>query len=79
MYKTPTFIIHPGRDDFVPVEQSQRTYEALTAVGVKAELRVIADLSHLFDAYRGWSKDEQAWNSVLEGYQFLCDCVGLHQ
>jgi acetyl esterase/lipase len=50
VYKTPTFIIHPGRDDFVPVEQSRRTYETLTAAGVKTELRVIADLPHLFDA-----------------------------
>lgn len=41
-YQTPTFIIHPRQDDLIPWQQAQRTWEALRAAGVDAEVQLRA-------------------------------------
>ena len=76
-YQTPTFIIHPRQDDLIPWQQAQRTWEALRAAGVDAELRVLEDVRHLFDVERNWQKGMAARDAVREGYAFLCKKVGL--
>ena len=76
-YQTPTFIIHPRKDDLIPWQQAQRTWEALRAAGVDAELRVLEDVRHLFDVEHNWQKDLRARDAVREGYEFLCRNVGL--
>ena len=70
-YATPTFIIHPRQDDLIPWEQAQRTYEALCMGGVEAKLRIVEDVPHLFDVYRGYEANEGARRAVREGYEFL--------
>ncbi|KAF2204385.1 hypothetical protein GQ43DRAFT_387983, partial [Delitschia confertaspora ATCC 74209] len=69
-YKTPTFIIHGTRDDLIPWEQAQRTYDALKEKGVEAEIRVLDGAVHLFDLYRGGDEGEMG-RAVEEGYEFL--------
>ncbi|KAH8886520.1 ketoacyl-synt-domain-containing protein [Thozetella sp. PMI_491] len=76
-YRTPTFIIHPRKDDLIPYQQSQRTVASLNAVGIETELRIVEGLPHLFDVHRGWEKNEVALNAVRDGYAFICKYVGL--
>ena len=76
-YQTPTFIIHPRQDDLIPWQQAQRTWEALRAAGVDAELRILEDVGHLFDVERDWQKDRGARDAVRDGYEFLCGKIGL--
>lgn len=70
-YRTPTFLIHGTKDDLIPWQQAQRTYEALQETGVLSELRILQGAVHLFDSYRGYEKDEEAARVVREGYDFL--------
>lgn len=78
-YKTPTFLIHGTLDDLIPLQQAQRTYEALLDEGVHAEMRVVEGGVHLFDIYEGFMREnEEATMAVREGYRFLCETVGLH-
>ena len=76
-YVTPTFLIHPRQDDLIPWQQAQRTIDALRSGGNIADLRIVEDAPHLFDVYRGWRDNEDAWRAVMEGYEFLCKHVGL--
>lgn len=76
-YATPTFIIHPRQDDLIPWQQARRTWEALRARRTDAELRIVEDVPHLFDAYREYHRNEAARSAVIEGYEFLCRYVGL--
>jgi len=69
-YKTPTFIIHGTRDDLIPWQQAQRTYEALVEKGVEAEVRIVEGAVHLFDLYRGGDVGKMG-EVVEEGYQWL--------
>ena len=70
-YKTPTFLIHGTRDDLVPWQQSQRTYEALLEKGVPAELVILEDALHLFDMYPGSKRNADAKKAVIDGFSFL--------
>jgi acetyl esterase/lipase len=70
-YKTPTFLLHGAEDDLIPWQQAQRTYEALQEKGVPSELRILPQVVHLFDTYRGYEKDEAARRAVREAYGFL--------
>ena len=74
-YWTPTFIVHGTHDDLIPWQQTQRTYEALRARGVRAEIRVVEGGVHLFDVYKGFERDEEAARAVEEGYEFLREVV----
>lgn len=70
-YRTPTFIVHGTRDDLIPWQQAQRTYKALCEHGVEAELKIVEGGIHLFDAGKGFERDEEAAKAVREGYEFL--------
>ena len=71
-YQTPTFLVHGTRDDLIPWQQSQRTYEALVERGVEAGSRIVAGAVHLFDAYQGFERENgQAARAVSDGYDFL--------
>ena len=70
-YASPTFIIHPRKDDLIPWQQSQRTVDTLKSLKVDAELRLVDDVPHLFDVFRGWDKNEAARQAVHDGYEFL--------
>lgn len=68
-YQTPTFLIHGTADDMIPSTQSQRTYEALKAAGVDAEIALIEGAPHLFDAE---PRDSEDWKAIVrEGFAFL--------
>ncbi|KAL2783208.1 hypothetical protein BJX66DRAFT_345151 [Aspergillus keveii] len=76
-YRTPTFLIHGSLDDLIPVEQAQRTQDAMRTAGLESTLRVVKDGLHLFDlgidvdGTNGSPVDEEAWRAVCEGYEFL--------
>ena len=70
-YRTPTFIVHGTRDDLIPWQQAQRTYEALRERGVPAEIRLVQGAVHLFDIGKGLKRDGEAERAVREGYEFL--------
>jgi acetyl esterase/lipase/2-polyprenyl-3-methyl-5-hydroxy-6-metoxy-1,4-benzoquinol methylase/acyl carrier protein len=71
-YKTPTFLIHGGLDDLIPVQQAERTQDAMRAAGVESTLRVVQGGLHLFDLGIDISAvDEDGPRAVREGYEFL--------
>jgi acetyl esterase/lipase/2-polyprenyl-3-methyl-5-hydroxy-6-metoxy-1,4-benzoquinol methylase/acyl carrier protein len=76
-YRTPTFLIHGSLDDLIPVEQAQRTQDAMRTAGVESTLRVVKDGLHLFDigidvdGTNGSPVDEEGRRAVREGYEFL--------
>ncbi|KAK6215493.1 polyketide synthase protein [Colletotrichum tabaci] len=74
-YATPTFIIHPREDDLIPWQQADRTWRALRDRGVDAELRLVEGVPHLFDLAR--TMNDAAERAVVEGYEFLCQYVGV--
>ena len=76
-YRIPTFIIHPRQDDLIPWKQAQRTWEALRAAGIDAELRIVEDAPHLFDVYPEYQDNDSVNRIIREGYEFLCRHVGL--
>ena len=68
-YKTPTFIIHGTEDDLIPWQQTQRFYEKLVEQGVRAEVRILQGVPHLFDLRpRVTGEAEKA---IEDGYKFL--------
>ncbi|EEP77445.1 hypothetical protein UREG_02294 [Uncinocarpus reesii 1704] len=70
-YKTPTFLIHGTRDDLVPWESSQKSYEALRERGVATGLVIVENALHLFDLYPATKKNPVAVKGVSDGYKFL--------
>ena len=78
-YRTPTFIIHPRKDDLIPWQQAKRTGQALEDAGVDGEVRIVDEVPHLFDLHRKWAKHEQGRKAIEEGYKFLCQRVGLQR
>ncbi|KUL81855.1 hypothetical protein ZTR_09738 [Talaromyces verruculosus] len=70
-YKSPTFLIHGALDDLIPLEQAQRTRDELEIQGVEAELRILEKGLHLFDIYPRYEQDKEAFQAVLDGYEFL--------
>jgi acetyl esterase/lipase len=74
-YKTPTYLIHGTRDDLIPWQQVQRTYDALRERDIAAEMRLLDGAEHLFDIYPGFIDDEAAVSAVRDGYQFLTKYV----
>lgn len=76
-YATPTFLVHPRQDDLIPWQQAERTWRALQAEGVDAELRILEHVPHLFDIYPQHRADEAAQQAVTDGYEFLAKHVGV--
>ncbi|KAA8647975.1 uncharacterized protein ATNIH1004_003857 [Aspergillus tanneri] len=76
-YQTPTFIVHPDRDDLIPLEQAQRTHKALIQRGIPAELRIVEGAGHLFDINPRYADNAAARQAVGDGFLFLASCAGL--
>lgn len=76
-YATPTFLIHPREDDLVPWQQAERTWQALRVTGTEAQLRIVENVPHLFDLYPEHQSNEVLARIVADGYEFLCEHVGL--
>ena len=77
-YTVPTFMVHPRLDDLIPWQQSERTWKALLARGVEAELRVVDEKApHLFDLYPQGKRYKAGLRAVRDGYAFLARHVGL--
>nr|APX44019.1 polyketide synthase [Pestalotiopsis microspora] len=70
-YATPTFIVHGRRDDLIPWQQSQETFEALRSRGVNAEIAV-PDAGHAFDLFPSEDTDGAGWRDMMSSYDFLC-------
>lgn len=70
-YATPTFIVHGRRDDLIPWQQSQETFEALRSRGVDAEIAV-PDAGHAFDLFPSEDTDGAGWRDMMSSYDFLC-------
>jgi len=70
-YNTPTFLIHGTRDDHVPWQQSQKTYETLREKGVPTTLVVLKDGLHMFDMFRDFRRNADAMKAVEHGFEFL--------
>ena len=68
-YRTPTFFIHGTEDDLIPWQQTQRSYHALVSKRIAAGIAVLHRAKHLFDLYP--TRDEEGWQAVLQGYEFL--------
>ena len=63
----PTFIYHTYNDQTVPVEQSQRFFDALLKAGVPAEMHIFANGPHGTGLGRGDEALDQ-WPSLLEAW-----------
>ncbi|KAJ9667475.1 hypothetical protein H2201_002344 [Coniosporium apollinis] len=72
-YHVPTFLIHGTKDDLIPWQQTQQTYENLSARGVPAGVRILEDKVHLYDLYRDPTND--GWRAARDGYDFLFSFV----
>lgn len=70
-YRTPTFIVHPTKDDLIPWQQAQRTADELQRQGIRNELRIVNDAIHLFDLYPRYDSNQEATAAVADGYDFL--------
>lgn len=76
-YNVPTFLLHTDVDDLIPIQQAQRTFDALQAMKVpESKLVVVKGVPHLFDLYRRWMVGEAA-QAVDQGYEWLAERVGL--
>ncbi|RDW81833.1 hypothetical protein BP6252_02945 [Coleophoma cylindrospora] len=77
-YRTPTFFVHGTRDDLVPWQASQRSYEALRERDVPTGLVLLKDALHLFDLYPASKRNPAAVQGVNDGYAFLGAHVKSH-
>ncbi len=66
----PTLLIHGGRDELVPVEQSQELHDLLQAAGAKCELLIIPEADHggVFDR-----------NTLNQAADFTDRALGVHR
>lgn len=78
-YATPTFLVHPRQDDLIPWQQAERTWRALQAEGVDAELRILEHVPHLFDIYPQHRAIEAAQQAVIDRYEFVAKHVGVER
>lgn len=72
-YRTPTFIVHGTQDDLIPWGQTRNTMEALRSMGVDGRLASPQGLGHAFDLWPGEDPAATGWESIGEGYDFLCE------
>ncbi|RCI12619.1 hypothetical protein L249_0310 [Ophiocordyceps polyrhachis-furcata BCC 54312] len=72
-YKTPTFLIHGSRDDLVPWQASQRTYDALREMGVAAGFEVVEGGLHLFDVFLSSKRDAGCVEAIERGEWVMPD------
>ncbi len=61
----PTYLVHAGDDEAVPIENSLRYYAALKHMGVAADLRVYASGGHGFGSARQTELPVRKWMDSL--------------
>ena len=61
----PTFLVHAADDRSVPVEGSQRMYQALKAAGVPSELHVFPDGGHGFGIAGAKGREAERWPDLF--------------
>ena len=76
-YRTPTYFVHGSNDDFIPWQQTHRTYDELLREGVPAGFSNVQGGGHMFEMLGLPRNDERVWGAVLDGYKFLHRSVGL--
>ena len=76
-YSTPTYLIHGSEDDFISWEETQRTYDELVKRGVPAGVSIVEGGGHMFEMLGVPGNDERVWQTVLDGYRFIFERVGL--
>ena len=76
-YRTPTYLIHGSEDDFIHWTETRRTYKELVKQGVPAGILIVGGGGHMFEMLGVPKDDERVWQSVLDGYEFLFNRVGL--
>ncbi|MCF8505767.1 MAG: alpha/beta hydrolase [Caulobacter sp.] len=64
----PTFLLHAGDDASVPVENSQRLYDALRAAKVPAEMHLFEEGGHGFGLRFTAGKPVAAWPALVEAW-----------
>ena len=69
-YKVPTFFIHGKKDDLIPWQQSQGTFESMRDRGIESACVLVEDGPHICDTSS--NADSKSWRAVVEGYEFLC-------
>ncbi|KAL2821206.1 hypothetical protein BJX63DRAFT_427879 [Aspergillus granulosus] len=73
--RSPTYLVHGTKDDLIPWQQSQRTYEALVAAGVDAGISVLEGQPHLFDLFS--DGDGKKWEQILKAFDFVFRHLGV--
>ncbi|EPS34779.1 hypothetical protein PDE_09743 [Penicillium oxalicum 114-2] len=73
-YKSPTHIVFGTKDDLIPWEQAQRTFDAMQQAGIESGLTIAPGQPHLFDLYR--DPDGSRWGYIMEGYKYLLQTLG---
>ena len=77
-YQVPTYLLHGTQDDFIPWQETQRTYDELVRRGVPAGVKIVDGGGHMFEMLGvPGDEDGRAWQSVLDGYRFLFERAGL--
>ncbi|EXJ93208.1 hypothetical protein A1O3_01765 [Capronia epimyces CBS 606.96] len=76
-YRTPTFMVHGNRDDWVPWQMSQTTIQALKSQGVEADIEIADHCGHAFDLFTVEDPLGTGWTAVEHAYDFACRVLGL--
>ena len=76
-YRTPTFMVHGNRDDWIPWQMSQRTIEALQARGIPAGIKIPDQCGHAFDLFTVEDRLGVGWEAVDSAYDFVCRQLSL--
>ena len=76
-YQVPTYLIHGSQDDFIPWQETRRTYDELVRQGVPAGVNIVQGGGHMFEMLGVPGDDGRVWQSVVDGYRFLFEHVGL--
>ena len=69
--------MHGTADEFIPFQHTQRMYEELVRRDVPAGLALVEGGRHMFEMLGVPRDDARVWQSVLDGYEFLKQHVGL--
>ena len=76
-YQVPTYLIHGSQDEFISWQETQRTYDELVRQGVPACVDIVQGGGHMFEMLGVLGDDGRVWQSVIDGYRFLFERVGL--
>ena len=76
-YKTPTFIAHGRADDWLPLSMSERTVEELKSRGIPASLAIPEGCRHAFDLFPVGDPLGVGWTAIEQGYDFICNQLGM--